>query len=238
MALLSQIDTDRFGFPVGKDYLITSSTLASVLEESGRVGVRLLLARCPAQDWETVHALESSGFRLMDTLLYLRRTLDDVPPVPGKVAVRAARSSEASAVGAVARDAFADYIGHYHTDPRLDPSKVADIYPSWAQRATADPAVADQVLVAEVGGRIAGFGALKRVGDGGVDGILYAVAPAQRQRGVYRELLCASLEAAKRTGASWMEYSTQIANVAALRGVSRLGFVPDRAYYTFHRWFD
>jgi GNAT superfamily N-acetyltransferase len=238
LALLSEMDTGRFGFPVGKDYGITSSTLAAVLDESACLGLRLLLARCPAADWATVHALESNGFQLMDTLVYLRRPLHDVPPASGVVAVRTACVTEAHAVGAVAREAFADYLGHYNTDRGLDPVKVAEIYPSWAEHAVADRAVADQVLVAEVDGRIAGFGAMKRVDGNGIDGILYGVAPAHRERGIYRELLCASLEAARSAGAQWMEYSTQLANVAAQRTVSRLGFVPNRAFYTFHRWFD
>jgi GNAT superfamily N-acetyltransferase len=234
----SEIDTARFGFAVGQAYDITAATVSVVLEESRAAGLRLLLARCAASDWPTVHALEASGFLLMDTLVYLRRPLDDMPDNGGRHEVRPAAPAEADEVAHVARDAFRDYIGHYHTDPRLDPLKVAEIYPSWAHRATADPAVADRVLVAEADGRIAGFAALKRIDAELVDGMLYAVAPAQRGRGMYRALLAASIAWASRSGYRSMVYSTQLSNLVALKTVLRMGFVPHRSSYTFHRWFD
>ena len=134
--------------------------------------------------------------------------------------------------------AFDGYLGHYNTDPRLDREKVAQIYPSWAARATADRAVADQVLVAESGGRIAGFGALKAMGDGVVDAMLYAVDPAHRGRGLYRDLLAGSLAWSRGAGFARIEYSTQLANTAAQAAVLKLGFLPHRSSYTFHRWFD
>jgi GNAT superfamily N-acetyltransferase len=236
--LRSEMDTGRFGFPVGKAYDISAAALPRVLEESRALGLRLLLARCSSRDWPTVHALEANGFRLMDTMLYLRRELAPRDAAPLPAGIRPARPGESAEVAAVAGRAFAGYLGHYNTDPRLDPGKVAQIYPSWAARATADRTVADQVLVAESGGRIAGFGALKSMGDGVVDAMLYAVDPAHRGRGLYRDLLAASLAWSREAGFSRIEYSTQLANTAAQAAVLKLGFLPDRSSYTFHRWFD
>lgn len=239
MKLRSDIDSKRFGYPVGKVYPITASMIESVLQESRIEGLRLLLARCPADDWTTVHALERHGFLLMDTLLYLRRTLDGTLPMPsGDALIRAVRPDESDVVSAVAREAFADYCGHYNTDTRLDRAIVAEIYPSWARYTVTDRTVADEVLVAEIDGKIIGFGALKAVGGGVCDGMLYAVAPAFRRRRVYQDLVSASLLWGRNMGFTAMDYSTQLTNVSAQRAMSQLGFVLDRSFYTFHLWYD
>ena len=94
------------------------------------------------------------------------------------------------------------------------------------------------MLVAEIDGRVIGFGALKAVGGGVFDGPLYAVAPAFRRRGVYRDLVSASLLWGRNMGFTVMDYSTQLTNVAAQRAVTQLGFVPERSFYTFHLWLD
>jgi len=126
MKLRSDIDSKRFGFAVGKAFPITAATLEPVLHESRAEGLRLLFARCPADDWTTVHALERHSFLLMDTLLYLRRSLDGTLPMPsGEALIRAVRPDESDVVSAVAREAFADYRGHYNTDTRLDQAIVA-----------------------------------------------------------------------------------------------------------------
>lgn len=239
MRLHSEMDSDRFGFAVGKAFAVTAATLSSVLAASRRESLRLLLARCPAHDWDTVHALEANGFLLMDTLVYLRRSLvEPLPKAPGNMRIRSAKAEDVSQIEEIARDAFADYESHYRTDLRLDRCKVAEIYPSWARRATLDRTVAEVTLVAEVEGRVAGFGAMKAVGNGALDAVLYAVSPTFRRRGVFHELLCASLAWGATSGFSVIDYSTQITNVAAQKSVVRLGFVPDRGFYTFHRWFD
>lgn len=239
MAPYSEIDSARFGFPVGKDYAITVSSLPAVIEAARSQGIRLLLARCSAGDWGTTHALERRGAQLMDTLLYFRRDLkgESEARAPSASGVRLSAPQDADAVEQVARGAFADYDGHYHVDPRLDRAAVAEIYPSWARRMVQDPSAADAVLVAEVDGAVAGFGALKAAGDT-LDAMLYAVSPDFRRRGVYRNLVAASCDWARDARFSAMDYSTQLTNVAAQRVVVQSGFVPSRAFYTFHLWLD
>ena len=66
----------------------------------------------------------------------------------------------------VAAASFRDYFGHYHADPRLDRAKCDETYASWAERSCVDEAVASGVLVAEHGGRVAGFLTLQARGAG------------------------------------------------------------------------
>lgn len=237
MRLRSAIDSDRFGVAVGKVQLASHADLAAALDDARAEGLDLLIARTSANDLAAAHALEDAGFRLMDSILYFRRPLADPSP-PAADFVRLARLSDVDAVVAVAQMAFHDYPGHYRSDPRL-PRELADgIYPDWARRSLTDqPTVADRVLVAEVDGEIAGFGALKFQGEV-ADGTLFGVAPAWRGRGVYRELLLAALDAARVAGCTVMEYSTQLTNIPAQRTITRLGFTLDHAVFTFHRWFE
>lgn len=236
-SLYSALDSARFGFRVGKAYPLVLAGLPAALEQSREENLKLLLARCAIEDLATVHALEAAGFRLMDTLVHLARPLGeaDEAETPG---VRVAAAADVAAVAAIARRAFADYVGHYHADQRLPRQTVAEIYPDWASRAISVAGVADRVLVAELDGEVAGFAVLKRLDDARCDGVLYGVDPAKRRRGVYRALLSASLAWGRAAGFATMEYSTQLSNLTALRTVGRLGFLPERSFHTFHRWFD
>lgn len=239
MNLRSEIDSNRFGFPVGKAFSITAETVESIVDQSKAEGLRLLFVRCLSDDWATVHTLEHRGFLLMDTLLYLRRELDGNFPVPnGEAQIRSARPEDLGVFNAVARKTFAGFCGHYNADSRLDQSVVSEIYPSWASNALTCKAVADEMLVAQIDGNIIGFGALKVLGGGITDGLLYGVLPEFRRRGVFRDLILASLHWGRDRGFTAMDYSTQLTNIAAQSAVTQLGFLPRRSVYTFHLWLD
>ncbi|WP_415842044.1 GNAT family N-acetyltransferase [Paracidovorax anthurii] len=62
------------------------------------------------------------------------------------------------------------------------------------------------------------------------------MAPAFQGRGVFKRLLRASFDWALVNDCTAMEYSTQLNNIAALRGFAREGFIMQRAVHTFHRW--
>ena len=237
ISLHSAIDSERFGIAVGRVQLSSRADLAAAIEDAGAEGLDLLIARTDANSVGVVQDMEDAGFRMMDSILYFRRPLADPSPHAAEF-VRLAHLSDVDAVAAAARLAFYDYSNHYKSSPRLPIELTAEIYPDWARRSLTDqPKFADCVLVAEVDGEIAGFGALKFQGEV-VDGTLFGVAPAWRGRGVYRELLLAALDAARAKGCRVMEYSTQLTNIPAQRTITRLGFTIDRAVFTFHRWFD
>ncbi|MFC4161776.1 GNAT family N-acetyltransferase [Chitinimonas lacunae] len=235
--LFSPLDSARFGLRVGKAYPLCAATLPTVLEQCRQEGLQLLLARCPTEDGESVRALEAAGFRLMDTLVYLRRPLSE-SDLQTVATVRPARPDDVPLLADVVRRTFTSYVGHYHADGRLDRAQVEQIYPDWACRAVTVEGVADQVLIAEHAGQLAGFAVLKRLDAERCDGLLYGVDPRWRRLGLYRQLLAASFAWGRRIGCTAMEYSTQLSNLPALRTVIRQGFVPERSLHTFHRWFD
>ena len=236
---LSAIDEARFGVRTARANGVTASSVPEILAFCEANGTELLIARCPATEIRTAQVLEQQGFLLMDTLVYYVRDLAarPVPMDTGSVPVRAFRSGEEAGVRAVAREAFRGYAGHYHADPRLDPAKCDEAYLSWAERSCISPGVADAVLVAVSEDTIEGFLTLRLNSPDEVEGILNGVLPEVQGRGIYRSLLIRGMEWSLGRGARSMLISTQLTNTAAQKVWTRLGFEPNNACYTLHKWF-
>ncbi len=236
---LSDLDRERFGLVTAKAVGVTSASVAALREFCASHAVELCIARCRTSELGAAGALEQSGFRLMDTLNWWARELSHpaLPPAPEHVQVRVTTADDASAVRRIAEEAFAAYGGHYHADPRLDRKACDEVYASWAHRSCTVPGVADAVLVAELDARLVGFATVTL--DGGcAEGVLDAVDPAARRRGVYRALSIARLQWSLERGARRVRVSTQITNLASQAGMAGLGFLIAGSEYTFHWWRD
>lgn len=233
---------ERFGVRVALLDMVMIAEVGEILERCRAENVRLLIVRCATDDVPTVHALETAGCQLMDTLLYFRRSLTGgaLPtPVPAdRVVIRPARPEDAPRVEEIAADAFRGYGGHFHADPRLDRAACDAVYTSWARASVLSREVADEVLVAEAGDKVAGFLTLKFTASEIGEGPLYGVATEFQGRGLGRAMMAYGLHWFRERGAAWMQMSTQVTNTRSQRVWIRLGFEPSHSYYTFHRWFD
>ncbi len=236
---LSAIDEERFGIRTARATYVSAGTLPEVLDFCKAHGVILLVARCSVSDLDAVHLMEQQEFLLMDTLVYYRRPLDASVPADSnsEVQIRPLREGEAETVRGIAREAFRGYFGHYHADPRLERPLADDGYQSWAYRSCVEPGFCDQVLIAEYRDRMVGFVTLKL--HQGTEGefVVSGVLPAIQGKGVYRFLILKGMHWFVSRGATWAFTSTQIQNRAPQKVWCRLGFEPDAAYYTFHKWF-
>jgi GNAT superfamily N-acetyltransferase len=239
MVSLSAIDRDRFGIVTAKDPAFTADTLPDTLRFCRAESVRMLIARCAAEDLRAAQAMEEAGGRLMDTLVYWGRRMDrGAAPEARPAWVRPLRPGEAAEVGRVAAGAFRGYFGHYHADPRLDRAKADEVYVSWAERSCTEPAAASRVLVAEHDGRLAGFLTLLPRGKDELEIVLNGVDPALQRHGLYRGLVLGALDEGRRAGAPSVVVSTQLINLGVQKTWARLGFELIGAYHTFHVWFD
>ena len=237
---LSAIDEERFGMRVARAPAMTLATVGPVLAFCRAEGVRMLIARCPVDDLPAAQAMEREGFGLMDTLLYYACVLPGVslPRHASSVVVRSMRRGEEADVMQVAAEAFRGYGGHYHADPRLDRAKCDETYASWAYRSCVSRELADEVLVAEMDGRIGAFHTLRCNSAEETEWVLGGVAPWAQGRGAYWSIMRAGLQWGVARGVARMIISTAITNVAVQRVWTRLGFAPSHAFYTFHKWFD
>ncbi len=238
-AALSPLDSARFGVRVARAEQVQGEDIPKILDFCARQGVQLLIARCETRDLPAAQALERQGFFLTDTLVYFRRSLA-APPLPDlhPLDIRPATAADAPAVGEIARQAFRGYDSHYHADPRLDRAACDALYVDWAERSCRERSVADAVLLAEISATPIGFLTLKQISPSEADGRLYAVLPTFQGRGIGQALLIAALHWCKEQALQSMVISTQITNLPSQISWARVGFVPDRSYYTFHKWFE
>jgi ribosomal protein S18 acetylase RimI-like enzyme len=239
---LSSIDEARFGIRTAKATDLTVDSLPDAIGFCRREAVRFLITRCSASDLPLVHQLEQDGFLLMDTLVYYRhRNLAHTTVVadPEGVAIRPVEPAEAPLVRSIAAQSFQGYKGHYHADPRLNPNDCDEAYQDWAVRSceSREPGQSE-VLVAASPDGLLGFATLRMKTPDEGDGVLFAVAPTARRRGICRLLLQRAMEWSRAHGAKSMSYSTQATNLAVQKVLVRLGFEPCEFSYTFHRWFD
>ena len=237
---LSSMDEDRFGIRTAKASQVSAATLPALMDFCQAQGVTLLIARCPTPELEAAQAMEQRGFLLMDTLVYYARSLMNVP-LPGDhggTLVRPVRSGDEELVRDVAAECFRGYQGHYHADARLDRTRCDEVYTDWAYRSCISRDVADEVLVAEIDGAIAGFATVRLNSPEESEGLLAGVATWARSRGFYRALLTQRMRWSLSQGATRTLISTQVTNTTVQRQWTRLGYEPSYSYYAFHRWFS
>lgn len=237
---LSPLDEERFGICSARAPSVTLETLPEIMKFCRAKDVVFLVARCRVEEVAGAQAMERAGFRLMDTLLYWARNLVKVP-IPAdncKVPIRPIRGGEEAIVRGIAAEIFRGYFGHYHADPRLDPKKCDEAYVSWAERSCLSKDVAEEVLVAELDGRIVSFITLRRNSAEEGEAVVGGVLPEAQGLGIYRSFLVRSMEWCNVQSCTRMIVSTQVTNNAVQKVWARLGYEPSYAYYTFHKWFD
>ncbi len=233
---LSPLDTERFGIVSARADDVRAADLPTVISFCRRHQVRFLIARCAADDFAAIHALETAGFLLMDTLVWYEHILNETDAQTDP-AIRLAQPKDAAALHEVAQAAFAGYRGHYHADPRLPRQACDDLYADWTVRSLKDSA-ADAVLIAEESQKLVGFATLKKVAAQTVDLRLYGVHPAAQKQGWGGRLVQAAFAWALRRSATRLTTSTQIVNIRSQRVWQRQAFRTFAAEYTFHKWFD
>ena len=241
MIALSPLDEARFGVRSAKANDLTEACLPEVLGFCEREKVRFLIARCAASELSLVHKLEREGFLLMDTLIHCRHNnlaALPVPPDPAGIRIRTIQAGEEGDVRDLAEEAYRDYDGHYHADPRLDRKPCREAYADWALRSCQSRGDGGEVFVAETADGLVGFGTVHLLTPHEGEAMLSGVAVHAQGRGIYRLLMTRCMEWSRDCGAQTMLFTTQITNVAVQKVWARLGFEPVGFSYTFHRWFD
>lgn len=236
----NELESQRFGI-VGAKVCDPLASPHAVEAAAAMQGVDLLSVRIPATELTRVHAYEAAGYRLMDTLVYFSRSLEDLSGLTETtvgLTCRDATHDDLEDVARVARAAFEGYIGHYHMDPRLDRAAADAAYVEWAETSVANAGTDAPAIVAEADGAIVGFVTLQSTSETEMEIVLNAVDPDMQKRGVYATLISSAVRLSAARSALAVIVSTQINNYAVQRVWSRLGFTPLRALYTLHRWRD
>jgi GNAT superfamily N-acetyltransferase len=226
----SEVESARFGVDVFRTTVRTAAE-AEAAVVFGAPG--LLVARVDTSEVALVHVLEHGGFFLTDTLVCFRGTTEGFDQ-PGRIDGFEIRDvTDPAALEPVARAAFTDFFGHYHTDPRLDGALATEGYVQWC--VTALGWSDGYVIGAFDRDALAGFATVRRSGDA-AEIVLNGVAPEYQRRGIYSALVQTIGHRARTEGVSLVFSSTQIQNLGPQKTWARHGLLPAESLYTFHRW--
>lgn len=237
---LSEIDRLRFGVITAKLNIEAGDDVASLFASAKKNQVELMIIRVLADNLTVVQELEKEGAFLTDTLVYYRKNdMEQCPEsLPQGYMARIATSTDASKLEVVALATFAGYFGHYHSDSRLNKRDCDLVYSSWAASSCTSKSVADAVLLIEKNDVIAAFATIKVTSQNEIEGVLFGVAPEHRGKGLHFSLMTLSQNWAVTNKYKNIITSTQLINTAVQKNWCRLGFEPDKSYYTFHKWFS
>lgn len=240
-------DSAFFGLPMARvDYLLASGreqvppALEAVLDAMRTRGICHVSARTDVADIELTMLLESSGFRLMDSLVtYTTRPRKEPPnPVREVGIIRDFKPEDGEELVRIASEAYRGFRGRFHLDPHISNERADAFYVEWARQSVA-LTMADTILVSEGSdGRLLGFLAFRRrepvssVGGvpvfGGGLGACRVDTP-----GAYAGLIRAgTVWAHERDGVA--ECQTQNYNFPTIRIYEAVGAHYVRAEYTLH----
>jgi ribosomal protein S18 acetylase RimI-like enzyme len=228
-------------------FATTAEFAESIVKKAVRLAsaqnIEFCLAKVHTDDHAAIAALQRNGFLLVETALeyvFDYRTGPFLEGRPDAPAIRNAVSDDMEAMAELSREAFAAHVGRFHADPHLSASAATAIYEEWARSALRG--YADNVLVAEEGGRLAGFSAWKdpssREVAAGIRAAHYsigAVAPDFARRGVFRALTLAGMQRYRAT-ADVVDGPTNLRNLAVQRAYEKLGWELRDSRHSFHLW--
>lgn len=244
-------DSEFFGIPMGRiEYVLASSVdaavcvLRSALDAMRERNVRHVSARVDVEDLAVITALESAGFRLMETLVTYtaRPRKEPLNPVREVGTVRRFIPSDGPELVGIAADAYRGFRGRFHLDPHIPDERCDAFYAEWARQCVAHT-VADTVFVSEgPDGRLLGFLAGRRREPvstvAGVPMFGGGLGACRRETpGAYAGLIrAATIWAHERDGMA--ECQTQNYNFATIRIYEAVGTHYARAEYTLHCWLE
>lgn len=227
---------------------VANALLEQALSHASAHGVRFLLCKPFTDAVSVIHALESQGFRLMDTLIdcccdFRRFPVSKIhpPAVSEGVVIRLATGEDAEELTAVARAAFRHHFGRYHADEHIGSELATRFYEEWIKSSISG--YADWVCVAEIDGRIAGYaiwrkpspleaGLRLRVGHYSIAGI----HPDYSGRKLFTALTYEGMKLLEGF-ADVVEGPTHVNNYGVQVGYSKLHWrVCVDARHSFHRW--
>lgn len=235
---LSPLEHGRFGFVTARGELTPEVSIEAVLKRAKELCAEVVMLRVPTANLKGAQQAIACGAILADTLIYYEAAVCESVSVELSLGLRyrVLGPQDAQMVEALARAAFRNYIGHYHSDDKLSPEAADETYASWAYRSCEGLPVADAVIgIEDDASVLAGFITLKRSGElASIE--LNAVSPDYQRRGIYAALVRLAMNWAAKQGCRKISVSTQLNNVSVQKVWCRLGYEPTRSYYTLHLW--
>ena len=232
--------------PAGVEILraLTNDLMQSLAER----GTQCVVCRVQSGELASIHALEQSGFLLMDTLLDFVFAFPttgpeqiNFRPLPDKrVRIHRATPQDLHALMAMNERAFANYFGRYHADPRISAGAATKIYSEWMR--SAFDGWADWILVGEMDGKIAGSGLWRLALPAETEnspGVAYCdmvvVDPEFQGSGLGTALMSHGMGIA-RDVAQYLVGPVHVCNYSIQRTLQKVGYKIFGVRHSFHKW--
>jgi ribosomal protein S18 acetylase RimI-like enzyme len=210
-------------------------------------GTQCVVCKVSSNERAAIHALEQSGFLLMDTLLdfvfdFRHASIEEINTGRRDEAlkIRPAKAGDLPALMGITEKVFAHYFGRFHADPQMPAGTATRIYVEWVRSAFAGRA--DWILVAEVDGKIAGYGIWrkpleieKRHSLSVAHYDLAAVDPEFRGGGLWAALMLDGMRIA-RDFAQNVIGPVHVSNHPVQHILQKAGWNIAGARHSFHKW--
>jgi len=218
--------------------------LTQSLADRGTEGV---VCRVQSSELAAIHALEQSGFLLMDTLLDFVFAFSGMGPEqtnprpPDKrLSIRLAEPRDLPVLMAMNERAFANYFGRYHADPRIPSGIATRIYAEWMR--SAFEGWGDWIPVGEIDGKIAGSAIWRQTlapQESDSPGVAYCdmvvVDPEFQGSGLGTALMRYGMDVA-RDVAQYVVGPVHICNYSIQRTLQKVGWKIFGGRHSFHKW--
>jgi ribosomal protein S18 acetylase RimI-like enzyme len=211
-------------------------------------GTQCVVCKVQPNERATIHVLEQSGFLLMDTLLdfvfdFSHASIAAIAAGQQDEAlkIRPAKADDLPASMAISEKVFAHYFGRFHADPQMPAGTPTKVYAEWVRSAFAG--WADWILVAEIDGKVAGYGIWrkplaieKRHSLRVAHYDLAAVDPQFQGGGLWAALMLDGMRIA-RDFAQYVIGPVHISNHPVQHILQKCGWNIAGARHSFHKWF-
>ena len=208
-----------------------------------------VVCRVQSSELAAIHALEQSGFLLMDTLLdfvfdFSRTPIEKIrfPERDGELKIRHAKAADLPALIDINEKSFGDYFGRYHADPQMPAGIATRIYTEWVR--SAFEGWADWILVAELNYQIAAYGLWRKaLGTEERNCLrvahydLAAIDPKFRGRGLWTALMHEGMLIA-RDFAQYLIGPVHVSNYPVQHLLQKFGWNISGARHSFHKWLN
>ena len=230
MGIYSKIDSDRFGYKIGKinESFFDDKSIDEAIHYFKENNYECIFSRIDHSRLDLINGLEQRGFTTKDVQYTLRNSFKNykgellfkpTSRTDGYV-FREALKSETDQIVDIAKNSFSGY-GHYSTDSRLNQQDCLDAYVDWTYNSCINNNVADKIFVAEKNSEVAG-----------------AVNPKHRGNRLFPDIDIAGLEWGIEENMNWHEHNVLLDNFAVFKAHMSVGFKPHEFMITLHGWMD
>ncbi len=233
---LDNFDSKVFGFKVAKIFRVHSNgkpealdqEVKSLIKELIKNNVKYATYRVQSNDFITIHALQKSGFILVDGLISLDINTSNIEIGQPASETREADKNDLKELNNLTSGLYS--ISRTFNDPLIPKNKANEFYMEWIKNSILGKA-ADLVLVWEEEKKILGYITLQKKGQIP----LLGVSPEARGKGIAKRLVMSSLNKFKEWEVEVVTVETQAGNIPALRVYQDCGFKIINSFLTL-RW--